>query len=118
MGNIPTRFVDQAVMDSMEHQFEAVRDAELVIDVVKVIPYGIVADEELFSDSFVLKAPSDELDNFQLAVAEKRLFFTHTGFGRCRKGIDDFGGHAAIERNFTSMHAMNAFYEEIGCGLF
>src|ERR1035437_5079741 len=118
MGNIPTRFVDQAVMDSIEHQFEAVGDAELVKNVVKVILYGIVADEELFADSFVLKALSDELDNFQFAIAEKRLFFTRIGFGRCRKGIDDLGGHAAIERNFTSMHAMNAFYEEIGCGLF
>src|ERR1017187_3044711 len=105
-------------MDCVERQFEAVGDAELVKNVVKVILYGIVADEELFADSLVLKALSDELDNFQLAVAEKRLFFTRTGFGRCRKGIDDFGGHAAIERHFTSMHSMNAFYEEIGRGLF
>src|ERR1035437_4537234 len=118
MGNIPTRFVDQAVMDCVERQFEAVGDTELVKDVVQVILYGLLADEELFSDSFVLKAPSDELDNFQLAVAEERLFFTRTGFGRCRKGIDDFGGHAAIERNFTSMHAMYAFYEEIDGGFF
>src|ERR1035441_6691936 len=100
-------------MDSIEHQFEAVGDAELVKNVVKVILYGIVADEELLADSFVLKALSDELDNFQFAIAEKRFFFTRIGFGRCRKGIDDFGGHAAIERNFTSMHAMYAFYEEI-----
>ena len=51
-------------MDSIEHQFEAVGDAELVKNVVKVILYGIVADEELLADSFVLKALSDELDNF------------------------------------------------------
>src|ERR1019366_9237051 len=118
MGNIPTRFVDQAVMDSIEHQFEAIGDAELVKNVVKVILYGLLTDEELFADVFVVKALSDLLNNSHLAGAEKRLFFTRTGFGRCRKGIDDFGGHAAIERNFTSMHAMNAFYEEIGCGLF
>src|ERR1017187_4072912 len=118
MGNIPTRAVDQAVMDCVERQFEAVRDAELVKDVVQVILYSLLADEELCADFFVLAALSDELNNFHLAVAEERLFTTRTGFGRCRKGIDHLGGHVAVEPNFSSMHAMYAFYEEVDGGLF
>src|ERR1039457_4667749 len=105
-------------MDCVECQFEAVGDAELVKDVVQVILYGLLTDDEPFADFFVLKALGDELNDFYLAIAEERFFVTRTGFGRCRKGIDDLGGHAAIEPNFTSMHAMYAFYEEIDGGLF
>src|ERR1035437_2809337 len=105
-------------MDCVERQFEAVGDTELVKDVVQVILYGLLADEELFADFLVVKALSDLLNDFHLAVAEERLFTTRTGFGRCRKGIDDLGGHVAIQPNFTSVHAMYAFYEEIDGGLF
>ena len=59
MGNIPTRFVDQAVMDCVERQFEAVGDTELVKDVVQMILYGLLADEELYADFLVVKALCD-----------------------------------------------------------
>jgi hypothetical protein len=105
-------------MDCIEHQFEAVGDTEFVKDVTHVIFYGVLDDEELFADFFTLKALSDKLNDFHLAVAEERFFRTHSGFGRCRKGIDHFGGRVAIQPNFTRMHAMYAFYEEIDGGLF
>ena len=105
-------------MDCIESQFEPVGDSDLVKDVVQVIFYGLHANEELFSNFFVLKALGDELNNFHLAVGEERFFATRTGFGRCRKGIDHFGGHVAIQPNFVSMHAMYAFYEEIDGGVF
>jgi hypothetical protein len=105
-------------MDCVERQFEAVGDAEFVKDVVQMIFYGVLADEELFADFLVLKALNDKLNDFHLAVAEERLFTTRTEFGRCRKGIDHPGGHVAIEPYFTSMHAMYAFYEEVDGGLF
>ena len=105
-------------MDCVERQFEAVRNAELVKDVAQVMLYGRLANQELFANFFVLKTLGDELNDFHLAVAEERLFTTRTGFGRCRKGIDHFGGHAAIQPNSTSMHAMYAFYEEIDGGFF
>src|SRR6202521_1268776 len=93
----PIRVFDQAVMDCIERQFEAVRNAELVKDVVQVILYGLLAYEELFADFFVVKALSDELNDFHLAVAEEWLIAPRTGFGRCRKGIEHFGGRVAIE---------------------
>src|ERR1039457_7074138 len=100
-------------MDCVERQFEAVGDTELVKDVVQVILYGVLADEEIFADFFDVKALCDLLNNFHLAVAEERLSATCAGFGRRREGFDHLGGHVAIETNFTCMHAMNAFYEEI-----
>ena len=105
-------------MDCIERQFEAVGNADLVKDVAQVIFYGVLADEKLFADFFVLKALSDKLNDFHLAVAEEPFFTTRTGFGRCRKGIDHLGGHVAIEPNFTSMHAIYTFYEESDGGLF
>src|SRR6202049_4655990 len=114
----PIRLFDHAVMDCIERQFEAVRNAELVKDVVQVILYGLLANEEFFADFFVVKALSDELNDFHFAVAEEWLITTRTGFGRCRKGIEHLGGRVAIEPNFTSMHAMYAFYEEIDGGFF
>ena len=104
-------------MDCIESQFEAVGDAEPVKDVVQVILYGLLADEELFADFFVVKALGDELNNFHLALAEERLSATRTGFGRRREGFDHLGGHVAIEPNFTSVHAMYAFYEDFDGGL-
>jgi hypothetical protein len=43
-------------MDCIEHHFEAVGNADLVKDVAQVIFYGVLADEELFADFFVMKA--------------------------------------------------------------
>jgi hypothetical protein len=82
-------------MDCIESQFEAVGNADLVKDVVQVILYGLLADEELRADFFVVKALGNELNNFHLAVAEKRPSATRAGFGRRREGFDHLGGHAA-----------------------
>jgi hypothetical protein len=43
-------------MDCIEHQLETVGDAEFVKNVVKVILYGLLADEEFFADFLVVKA--------------------------------------------------------------
>ena len=40
-------------MDCIESQFEAVGNAELVKDVVQVILYGLLADEELLPISLL-----------------------------------------------------------------
>src|ERR1700726_1004344 len=93
----PIWFVDQAVMDCIEYLFEAVGNAEFVKDFVQMIFYGVLADEEFFADYFVLKTASDMLNDLYFAVAEKRLFTSHIGFGRCRKCVDQLGGHVAIE---------------------
>ena len=69
----------------MEHQFDAVGNAELVKDILQVIFYGALADEEVFPDFFVLKALGDELNDFHLAIAEEQLFTTRTGLDDAEK---------------------------------
>ena len=67
-------------MDCVERQFEAIRDTELVKDVVQVILYSLLADEEPFADFLVVKALSDELNDFHLSRSGNQ-------FGRRRRKI-------------------------------
>jgi hypothetical protein len=55
-----------------------------------VILYGLLADEELYTDFLVAKALDDQVDDFLLAIAEERLFATGggSGYGEC---VNHFG---------------------------
>ena len=108
----------EIVVDRVQGQFQAVRDAEFVEDVVEMVFYGLLADEEFFADFFVAKALGDELHDFFFAIAEERLFAARAGFGRFRECLHDLGGHAIVEPNFAGENAVNTFYEKIGRGLF
>ena len=110
--------VDEAVVDGVEGELEAVGDAEFVEDVVEMVFYGLLADEEFFADFFVAKALGDELHDFFFAIAEKRLFAARAGLGRFRECLHDLGGHAIVEPDFASENAMDTFYEKVGGGLF
>jgi len=77
-------------MDCIQRQFEAVGDAELVKNVVEVILYGLLADDESYADFLVVEALANELDDFLLAVADERLSATWSGFGS-GEGVDHFG---------------------------
>jgi len=105
-------------MYRVQRQFEAVGDPELVKDIVQMILYGLLGDEEFFADFLVAEALRDELNDFFLAVAEQRLFAARACFAGLRKRLHDFGGHAIVEPDFAGMHAMNALHEEICSGLF
>jgi len=105
------------MVDRIEREFEAVGDAEFVEDVVQVVLDSLLGDEKFFADFFVAEALGDELDDFLFAVAEQGLFAARAGFAGLRKRLHDFGGHAIVEPDFTGVHAMNTFYEEIGGGL-
>jgi hypothetical protein len=61
------------MMDCVEREFEAVRDSELVKNVMQMVLYGLLADEEFFTNFFVAEALGDMLDYFLFAVGEKRL---------------------------------------------
>ena len=113
-----SRLIDEPVVNGIQRQLEAVGHAELVKNVVQMVLDGLFGDEELFAYFFVAKALRDELDNFFFAVAEQRLFAARPGFGGLGKRLHDLGGHAVIEPDFAGMHAMNAFHQEIGGGLF
>jgi len=109
--------VDEAVVDGVEGEFEAVRDAELVEDVVEMILDGLLGDEKFFADFLVAEALGDELDDFFFAIAEEGLFAARAGFAGLGKGFHDFGGHAVVEPDFAGVHAVNAFHQKIGGGL-
>ena len=109
--------VDQAVVDGVEGEFEAVGDAKLVEDVVQVVFYGLLADEKFFADFLVAETLGDELDDFFFAVAEQRLFAARAGLGGFRERLHDFGGHAVIEPDFAGVNAVNALYQQVGGGL-
>jgi hypothetical protein len=111
------RLVDEAMVDCVEGQFEAVGDAEFVEDVVEMILDGLLGDEKLFADFLVAETLGDELDDLFFAVAEQRLFAARAGFAGFRKCFHDFGGHAVVEPDFSGVHAMNALDEKIGSGL-
>src|SRR5208282_1328642 len=106
------------MMDGVEGEFEAVGDAEFVENVVKMIFYGLFADEKFFADFLVAEALGDELDDFFFAVAEEGLFAARAGLGRFRESLHDLGGHAIVEPDFAGVNAMDTFYEEIRGGLF
>lgn len=69
-------------MYRVERELEAVGDAELIENIVQVIFYGLLADEELFTNFFVAEALSDMLDYFLFAVGEERLFAALSRFRR------------------------------------
>ena len=102
------RLIDQPVMDSVERQFEAVGNAELVKDIVEVVLYGLFADEELFADFAIAEALGDELNDFLFAFAEEGLFAALAGLGGFLEGVDHFGGHTVIEPDFAIVDLANA----------
>src|SRR5713226_2706568 len=104
-------------MYRIQRQLEAVGDAELVKNIVQMVFDGLLGDKKLFADFLVAEALRDKLDDFFFAVAEQRLFAARAGFAGLREGLHDLGGHAVIEPDFAGVHAMNAFYQEVGGGL-
>src|SRR5260370_5272362 len=111
------RLIDQAMVNGIQRQLEAVGDAELVKDIVQVILDGLFGDKKLFANFLVAEALGDELNDFFLAVAEQRLFAARPGFAGLRKRLHDFGSHAIVEPDFARVNAMDTFHQEIGGGL-
>jgi len=110
--------IDEAVVDGVESEFEAIGNAKLVENIVQVIFYGLLADEKFFADFLVAEALGDELNDFFFAVAEERLFAARAGLGGLRESFHDFGGHAIVEPDFAGMNAVDTFHEKVGGGLF
>ena len=52
------------MMDGVQGEFKSVGDAELVEDIVQMVLYGLLADEEFFSNFFIEEALSDMLHYF------------------------------------------------------
>ena len=71
--------IDEAVVDGVESEFEAIGNAKLVENIVQVIFYGLLADEKFFADFLVAETLGDELNDFFFAVAEERLFAARAG---------------------------------------
>src|SRR5216684_3386302 len=105
--------IDEAMVDGVEREFEAVGNTELVENVVQVIFYGLLADKKLFADFLVAETLRDELHDFFFAVAEQRLFAARAGLGRFREGLHDLGGHAIVEPDFAGVHAVDALHQQV-----
>jgi hypothetical protein len=105
-------------MDGVKRQFQAIGNAEFVEDIMQVVFYGLLADEELFADFLVPETLGNELNDFFFAIAEERLFAAWTGFRGFRERLHNFGGHAVIEPDFAGEYAVNALYKKISRGLF
>jgi hypothetical protein len=110
--------IDEAVVDGVESEFEAVGDAKLIENIVEMVLDGLLGDEEFFADFFVAKTLRDELNDFFFAVAKQGLFAARAGFAGFRKRFHDFRSHAVVEPDFAGVHAMNALDQKIGGGLF
>ena len=50
---VPLGVIDQPVMNGVKSQFEAVRDAELVENIVKMILDGLLRDKKFFANFLV-----------------------------------------------------------------
>src|SRR6266478_2963723 len=109
--------INQAVVNRVEREFEAIGDAELIEDVVQMVLDGLLGDEKFFADFLVAEALGDKLDDFFFAVAEQRLLAARPGLAGLRKRFHDLRSHAIIQPDFAGVHAMNTFDKEIGGGL-
>src|SRR5712692_3019682 len=105
--------IDEAMVDGVEREFEAVGNTELVENVVQVILDRLLADKKFFADFLVAETLRDELHDFFFAVAEQGLFAAGAGFGRLREGLHDFGGHAIVEPDFAGVHAVDALHQQV-----
>src|SRR5215470_13701709 len=112
-GKPKLRLIDQAMVNGVEREFEAVGHAEFVEDVVEMIFDSLFGDEKLFPDFLVAEALSDKLNDFFFAVAEQRFFSARASFGRLRESLHYFGSHTIVEPDFASVNAMNAFNEKV-----
>jgi hypothetical protein len=105
--------VDQAVMDSVEGKFEPVRNAELVENIMKMVFHRLFADEKLFANLAVAETLGHKLNDFLLAFAEQWLLASLAGLGGLLESIDDFGGHAIVEPNFSVENLADAFHQQV-----
>ena len=73
--------INQAMVNGVQREFEAVRNAELIENVVKMIFYGLLTDEKFFADFLVTISLRDQLYNFLFTIAEQRLLAPRTTVG-------------------------------------
>ena len=62
----------QTLVDRVKREFQPVRHAELVEDVVQMVLHRLLADEHLLGHLPVLVALRDQADDLALALAERR----------------------------------------------
>src|SRR5271165_2721759 len=91
------RLVDQAMMDRVEGQLQAVGNSQLVEDVVQVVLYGLLRDEELLADFLIAKTLRHQLHDFLFTIREEWLLSTRSRLRRLRESFHNLGGHAIVE---------------------
>ncbi len=111
------RLLDQPVMNRVQRQFQPVRNAKLVENIVQVVLHRLLADKKLLADFLVAKPLRHQLHDFFFAVAQQRLLAPRPGIRRLRERLHHFRGHVVIEPDFARVYAVNTFHQQIGGGL-
>jgi len=88
--------VDEAMVDGVQGEFQAVGDAEFVEDIVQVILDGLFADEELLADLFVAITLGDELHDLFSRSLNSGFIPPRPVFGTLAK-LSSLRRHAVIE---------------------
>jgi hypothetical protein len=61
--------VDQTVVDGIQRQLQAIRDPQLIEDIVQVVFHGLLGDEQFFADLLVSEALRHELHDLFFTIA-------------------------------------------------
>jgi len=65
--------VNQAMVNGVEGQFQAIGNTELVENIVEVIFHRLFADEQFFAYFAIAKSLRDKLHDFFFAITEQGL---------------------------------------------
>ncbi len=64
-------------MDRVKREFQAVRDAEFIEDIVQMILHGLLADEHPLGDFLVLETLRHQNHDLAFAVAQSRALIAN-----------------------------------------
>src|SRR6202167_4717925 len=100
-------------MNCVESEFEAIRNTELVENVMTMVFHRLFADEKLFADFAVAETLGYELNDLFLSFTQERLFAALAGLRGLLKRIDHFGGHAVVEPDLTVENLADTFHQQV-----
>src|SRR3970040_105629 len=104
---------EQAVLKSVEGQFQAVGDAELVEDGRQVVLDGLFADEQLLRDVPVLVALHYQFDDFHLARRKLALAVALAFRCQASKGRQNRLSEAPVQPDLPLIHLAQALPEQL-----
>jgi hypothetical protein len=105
-------------MYRVQRQFQAVRDAQLVENVVQVILHRLFADEQFLPNLFIAEALRHELHDLFFAVTQQWFLASRPGLCSFGESLHHFGGHAIVEPDFACIYSLNTLNQQVRRRLF